>query len=252
MKGKQKVIPEFYGVSHQVALYSQLGEFEVCVIDRHHNIYSCNSEFVKARNVSLDELNRHHFSVAFADKIVALTEVQIERLQREHLMLTSVVGKQTCLPKEQAYYLTYLSPIFDGEHAFSGFISVGRKLSFLSTDRYDSEKFVAVLNHMNSHFEFNLSVSEMAQQCDMDEQTFRRLIKKLYNKTPASLMVFYRVESAVHMLVRTNFSVAEIAKRAGFYDQAVLSRQFKSMIGITPAQYRQLKSHQHDFGNVIR
>lgn len=252
MKEKQKVIPEFYGVSHQVALYSQLGEFEVCVIDRNQNIYSCNSEFVRSRGVNLDELNRHHFSVAFSDKLVKLTELQIERLQQNHLMLTSVVGKQMCAGKSQAHYLTYLSPIFDGHHDFSGFISVGRKLSFLDSDRYNSEKFVETLNHMNSHFEFNLSVSDMSEECDMDEQTFRRLIKKLYNRAPASLMVFYRVESAVHMLVRTNFSVAEIAKRAGFYDQAVLSRQFKSMIGITPAQYRQLKYHQHDFGNLIR
>jgi transcriptional regulator GlxA family with amidase domain len=38
--------------------------------------------------------------------------------------------------------------------------------------------------------------------------------------------------------VGTDTSIAKVAARCGFYDQAQLTRHFGRFIGLTPAQYR--------------
>jgi AraC family transcriptional regulator len=49
-----------------------------------------------------------------------------------------------------------------------------------------------------------------------------------------------RVERAKILLrARTDLSLAELAMRAGFYDQSQFSHHFKRLVGVTPGQYRQ-------------
>jgi AraC family transcriptional regulator len=48
-----------------------------------------------------------------------------------------------------------------------------------------------------------------------------------------------RVERAKHLLREgTDSSLAEVAARAGFYDQSQFSHHFKRLVGVTPSQFR--------------
>lgn len=47
-----------------------------------------------------------------------------------------------------------------------------------------------------------------------------------------------RMEEAIRLVRDTNYTLAEIADRSGFSDQAHLSRAFRRGLGITPTEYR--------------
>jgi AraC family transcriptional regulator len=48
-----------------------------------------------------------------------------------------------------------------------------------------------------------------------------------------------RVERTRHLLrAETDLSLAEVATRAGFYDQSQFSHHFKRLVGVTPNQCR--------------
>lgn len=47
-----------------------------------------------------------------------------------------------------------------------------------------------------------------------------------------------RLHDAIRLVRDTSYTLAEIARRCGYYDQAYLTRAFRKQLGVTPAEYR--------------
>jgi quercetin dioxygenase-like cupin family protein len=47
-----------------------------------------------------------------------------------------------------------------------------------------------------------------------------------------------RLHDAIRLVRDTSYTLAEIAARCGYYDQAYLTRAFRKHLGVTPAEYR--------------
>ena len=47
-----------------------------------------------------------------------------------------------------------------------------------------------------------------------------------------------KLANAIRLVRDTTYTLAEIAERSGFYDQAHLTRTFRRILGVTPAEYR--------------
>jgi AraC family transcriptional regulator len=68
---------------------------------------------------------------------------------------------------------------------------------------------------------------------------FARQFKAATGLPPHQYVITRRVEQAKHLLkAETDLSLAEVAVRAGFYDQSQFSHHFKRLVGVTPGQYR--------------
>lgn len=83
-----------------------------------------------------------------------------------------------------------------------------------------------------------LSVAEIARQSNLSEIYFRKLWEKLYNEAPGRYLSAMRIRYAKSLLAGTDYSVAEIAERAGFWDSKYFSTKFKKETGMTPHEYR--------------
>ena len=84
-----------------------------------------------------------------------------------------------------------------------------------------------------------MRVEELAATAGLSAYQFSRRVKKIFGLTPARLMVKARVDRACRMLQEKSPSVAEVAQACGYCDQSAFTRQFKAMVGIPPAQYRE-------------
>jgi len=89
-----------------------------------------------------------------------------------------------------------------------------------------------------------ISVAEMADVLGLSESWFGSAFKQTTGKTPAHWLIEHRINQSKELLLEGRLSIADIAARLGFTDQAHLTRAFRKVDGNTPAQWR--KSHVGD------
>lgn len=74
-----------------------------------------------------------------------------------------------------------------------------------------------------------------------DYDTASRLFSQREGRTVERYLIALRLEYVKELLEYRQYSVKEIAWRAGFSDVAHLSRQFKKLTGLTPTAYRECR-----------
>jgi AraC-like DNA-binding protein len=118
----------------------------------------------------------------------------------------------------------------------------------------DIEKIDTVYNYVLNHFKTDLSVQDIAAKCNMNTAAFCRYFKKKTGKTFKDFMNEIRLGNAAKLLLKGDFTVAEVAFESGFNNPSYFNRLFKRMKGVTPTTYRQqytspLKSKLYTDGN---
>lgn len=82
------------------------------------------------------------------------------------------------------------------------------------------------------------TVDEMADFCGLSNDHFRRIFKKRAGMLPKAYIDRLKLMKASELLVSTNQSVDEIARRLAYVDPYHFSRRFKQVIGFSPTNYR--------------
>jgi AraC-like DNA-binding protein len=82
------------------------------------------------------------------------------------------------------------------------------------------------------------TVEEMAEFCGLSKDHFRRLFKKRAGMLPKAYIDKLKLMKASELLVSTDQSVEEIARRLAYVDPYHFSRRFKQVIGFSPTNYR--------------
>ena len=101
------------------------------------------------------------------------------------------------------------------------------------------ERLERVITYISEHYAEKITTATLAEMCYISEAHFCRFFKNAVGKTVIKYINEYRVEKATVLLANTGGSVAEIAAEVGFEDPNYFSRVFRSVMGISPAEYRQ-------------
>ncbi|MBY5987288.1 MULTISPECIES: helix-turn-helix domain-containing protein [Roseovarius] len=83
-----------------------------------------------------------------------------------------------------------------------------------------------------------LSIAQMAESVNLSESWFSLVFKNTTGMSPHQWQLNKRLEQARVLLTDTDLSVADIADRLGFSDQAHLTRAFRQLVGRTPGSWR--------------
>jgi AraC family transcriptional regulator len=98
----------------------------------------------------------------------------------------------------------------------------------------------AVLEYIEEHLDAAPTLTEIAAVTGLNPYHFARQFRAATGLPPHQYVITHRVERAKILLrAGTDLSLAELAMRAGFYDQSQFSHHFKRLVGVTPGQYRQ-------------
>ncbi|HEY0945789.1 MAG TPA: AraC family transcriptional regulator [Opitutaceae bacterium] len=89
---------------------------------------------------------------------------------------------------------------------------------------------------LEAHLERNPSLDELARAVGANKFTLIRAFRAVLGITPHAFLIRLRVARAGRAL-REGATATEAAVLAGFADQAHLTRQFKRILGVTPATY---------------
>jgi len=90
----------------------------------------------------------------------------------------------------------------------------------------------------------NFGITEVAREVGVHPSHLARVFRQYLNESPGELLRRVRMDRATREVVLTNLPLKEIAKRAGFSDQAHFCREFRRIHGIAPLEYRHLSERQ--------
>ena len=87
----------------------------------------------------------------------------------------------------------------------------------------------------------SISLQALADECAVSVRHFSRAFNHSFGMPPYRWILARRVERAKSLLGRPNLRMDEVAWQCGFTNQSHLTRVFKQIVGISPADWR--KSH---------
>lgn len=100
------------------------------------------------------------------------------------------------------------------------------------------------IDYVKTHYHEKVSISELAQRCNMSPSQFSRAFKREQGVTVRDYLVFYRLERACELLKDPGMSVGDVAFAAGFPDHSYFARMFRRHTGQSPSCYRMQISSQ--------
>ncbi|PHN01752.1 AraC family transcriptional regulator [Flavilitoribacter nigricans] len=125
-------------------------------------------------------------------------------------------------------------------------LSQSTEYDLLSSDGYsntlkrsDTDRMNRVHDHIMAHFQQRIKLEEVAALAYMTPSSFSRYFKSHTNKTFSQFLSEIRIGHASKLLIEKEMSVAEACFKSGFYTLSNFNRQFKSIHGLSPTEYKQ-------------
>ncbi|MCK0157021.1 AraC family transcriptional regulator [Cellulophaga sp. F20128] len=104
----------------------------------------------------------------------------------------------------------------------------------------DAEKMRIVYDYVMKNFKTKISLDEIADMLNMTTTSFCRYFKPRANKTFTRFVNDIRIGHARKLLLEDNYNISEISYECGFNALSNFNRQFKSITGKSPNEYRSL------------
>jgi len=95
-----------------------------------------------------------------------------------------------------------------------------------------------IKNYTEANLDKDIKVSDLARELNLSSSYLRHLIKSHIKVPFTQYLLNKRIEKAKEMLERSDLSVKEISRKAGFNDQNYFARVFKKQTGMTATDYR--------------
>ncbi|AYG64621.1 MULTISPECIES: AraC family transcriptional regulator [unclassified Rhizobium] len=94
-----------------------------------------------------------------------------------------------------------------------------------------------VLEFLTANAFRQVSITELAELCNLSRSYFNRAFKETFGRTPYRWVMEYRISKAKDLLL-ADFSIQEVATTCGFADQSHLTRVFSDIAGEPPGNWR--------------
>jgi YesN/AraC family two-component response regulator len=114
----------------------------------------------------------------------------------------------------------------------------GRQLierSLPNSNNHSTLSFIT--NHINQNLHQKINFDALAKLAYISKSKMFKLFKQELGITPNDYIIQLRVEKAKKLL-RSNYSIKEIAYEIGFSDSNYFIKIFKSLVGVTPKHYQ--------------
>ena len=98
----------------------------------------------------------------------------------------------------------------------------------------------AAKDYIAHNYDKCIKISDIAKSLSLDRTYFSTLFKSQTGMSPQEYLTEFRLERAAELLMKKQFSVAQIADKSGYSDIVNFSRMFKKHFGTAPSKYRDM------------
>jgi AraC family transcriptional regulator len=115
----------------------------------------------------------------------------------------------------------------------------------LSTQRELYKRLTRAKDYIDSCYDRDLSLDDLARVCYLNSSYFLRQFKNYYKVTPRQYLIGKRMQAAKEQLESgKRLPITDICSMVGYNDLSSFSKLFKQYFSCSPERYRQL--HNHD------
>ena len=100
---------------------------------------------------------------------------------------------------------------------------------------------------MQARIHEQLVLDTLAETVNLSKYHFVKKYKEITATTPINHFIQLKIERACHLLDTTNNHVNEIAFSVGYEDAYYFSRIFKKLMGVSPSQYRKMRTGAYPY-----
>lgn len=114
---------------------------------------------------------------------------------------------------------------------------------------------VPALQYIENNYMESITISQLAEICNLSETHFRRSFRKIIGKSPLDYINGIRINKSCTLLMSTDESIAYISICVGFGSISSFNRCFSKIMGISPREWRKLDNISKgkvDRGSVIK
>lgn len=97
-----------------------------------------------------------------------------------------------------------------------------------------------VLQHIHENIKSKLSVQSLVNLVPLSRRSLEHMFREVTGDSIYSYILKLRIERFASELIETDKPIVDIALELGYIDYKNISRQFKSLKGCTPSEYREL------------
>lgn len=136
------------------------------------------------------------------------------------------------------WYSTTKYPVMNSAGAALGVVGITRSYSGRNPSHpmhSAAERVIEIISRApaSSH-----RVAALAREVGISERQLHRQFLQLVKMSPREFILRSRIQAAAADLRNSGESIASLADKYGFCDQSAFTRQFRSVLGMTPGQYR--------------
>ncbi len=118
-----------------------------------------------------------------------------------------------------------------------------RSIRFTATaSRTANSPCDAVRQYIDAHYKEPLTLELLAEEAHINKFYLAHIFKQEYGMAPIRYMISRRIEESRYLLQETNMSMSQIAQILGFSSANYFSQSFRNSEGISPMEYRKLRS----------
>ncbi len=107
-----------------------------------------------------------------------------------------------------------------------------------------------ICHYIDQNYSENLSLESLAQYMKMNKYYMAHEFKKYMHISPIQYLIKRRIKECQSLLKTSSLSVSEISEAVGFSSQSYFSQIFKKEIGMTPLEYRQSNTQDHNTQDI--
>ena len=101
------------------------------------------------------------------------------------------------------------------------------------------EKIRAIHEQITSNLQVRVTIEELSKQYDMPATSMKKCFREIYGDSIYSYQKRYRMNLAANMLLQDKAKeIQEIASCLGYENPGKFSSAFRSVMGLSPVEYR--------------
>ena len=106
-----------------------------------------------------------------------------------------------------------------------------------NTGNAESSPLSDAIAYIEKNLHLNITNSDLADECLMGEEHFRKLFKKEYGISPKQYIINIRIRKAKQMLSEGVLKINAISEKCGFSNPYHFCSFFKQKVGMSPSEY---------------
>ncbi len=136
------------------------------------------------------------------------------------------------------WYLTSKSRLTDDHGVPIGVVCVSVDLRTPVDAAAPHAQLAAAVEVARRRYAEQVPVADMADAAGMTVAQLERVSRRLLGLSPKQLIMRFRLEEALRLIVDTDVAMADVATGCGYYDQSAFGRHFRRVVGSSPSAYR--------------